>query len=96
MSKLKVKVIKVTKYGFASIYVFPNGERYSEPEFIKYLCEPHDLPYEIHVCDIDDTTNQLYITSEDKFYYPYLCSNIANYEFTPDEFYTLYSSGRAV
>lgn len=89
------RVLKITRTGFASIYACESGDQRPENEFIKYLCQPHGYNYKIREVDMLANTNWL-LEKHDSYYYPWLCSKIANYEFTPEEFNLLWSCGKEV
>lgn len=91
---MKKRVLSITRKGFGTIYVIEDGTQLSEIEFIKFLCLPHG--YELVIRTVDMLSNDNWICEKhESYYFPYLCSKIANYDFTNDEFNTLWSCGHS-
>lgn len=89
------KVIKVTRKGFAPTYAIETGAQLSEHEFICLLAAPHGFAYRINEVDMDNGAEWIE-RGYDLYYYPWLCSKVANYDFTPEEFSSLFHSGTQV
>lgn len=74
-----------TKNSRCVIYTLETGEQLAEPEFIDMILAPHDEEFVKRRVDMNYNT---YLKWKDgsTVYFPWLCSLIANYNFTDEEF----------
>lgn len=79
-----IRIISVSKYKCATIYAAEDGAQMTERELFECALEAHDEDFVVRKACIDDFE---YVTiNGTEYYYPWLCSLIANYNFSEEEF----------
>lgn len=79
-----LRIIAVKKDKCSTIYAAEDGHQMTGPELFVRALDAHEEDYVVREANIDDFE---YITINDtEYYYPWLCSLVANYDFSKEEF----------
>lgn len=84
-----IRIIAVQKQHCATIYATEDGCQMTEKELFECALQAHTEDFIVRKAVID---NFEYVTIGDKeYYFPWLCSLIANYNFSDEEFNDLWN-----
>lgn len=84
-----VRIIAVKKNKCATIYATEDGAQMTEQELFECALQAHREDFVVREANIDDFE---YVTIDGvEYYYPWLCSLVANYNFSEVEFDDLWN-----
>lgn len=83
-----LRIIAVKKNKCATIYATEKGRQMTEQELFNCALEAHEEDYIVREANIDDF--QYIVINDTEYYYPWLCSLVANYNFSEKEFEDLW------